>query len=344
MTSARNHCRQKRLCFMAAGLGLLLALPGSARAADHVKIGIQRVMGYPGVPVAMAHGYFAAEGIEPELVFFDAAQPTAVAVASGRIDFGVAGISAAFYELASGGRLRLIASSCSEAPGFRNLALFESNEAYRRGLDTVRKLTGHSVAITQFGSGLEYEVGMIAEKNQLAFETLTLKALQSNGNIISALEGAAVDAAVMPGTPGLGPLDAGKLHLLGWVGDLADRAMVSAAVVSQPVDDHKPALVERFLRAYRRGLHDFHDAFADAMDHRRDGPTAPAMLAIMSEFTGVPAVKLARAVPFADPEGRISMDDLAHQIDWHVAHGRIKNPIDPASIVDKRFVALATSR
>ncbi|MGH7035718.1 MAG: ABC transporter substrate-binding protein [Stellaceae bacterium] len=343
MTSERTQDKRRRR-FIAASIGVFLALPGSARAADHVKIGIQRVMGYPGVPVAMAQGYFAAEGIEPELVFFDAAQPTAVAVASGSLDFGVAGISAAFYELAGGGRLRLIASSVTEAPGFRNLAVYESNEAYGHGLDTIRKLSGHSVAVTQFGSGLEYEVGMIAEKNHVAFETLTVKALQSNGNIVSALEGAAVDAAVMPGTPGLGPADAGKLRLLGWVGDLADRTMVSAVVVSKPVADRKPALVQRFLRAYRKGQRDFHDAFADDADHRRDGPTAPAILAIMAKFTGLPAEKLVRAVPFADPEGRISMPDLTQQIDWHVAHGRMKHAVDPASIVDKRFAELATAR
>jgi NitT/TauT family transport system substrate-binding protein len=331
-----------RLGFAALLLGATFA-PSTGRAADHIKIGIQRVMGYPGVPVAIAHGYFAAEGIEPELAFFDAAQPTVVAAAGGDVDIGVAGVSAAFYELAAGGRLRLVASSGIEAPGFRNLAVFVSNQAFAHGLDAAKKLPGHSVAVTQFGSGLEYEFGLIAESNGFAYNTVTIKALQANGNIIAALKGGTVDAAVMPGTPGLAPAQAGALHLLGWVGDLADRAMASAVVASTAFIDHNPDALRRFLSAYRKGLRDFHDAFADA-DQSRQSASAPEILAIMAQFTGVPAERLAEAVPFADAEGRISMADVARQIAWLRTHDRLKTPVDAEKIVDKRFALLFAAR
>ena len=94
---------------LTAGLALALALP--ARAADHVKIGTSHISGYPGVPVALARGYFAQQGIDAEIVFFDSAQPISLGVASGDIDFGVSGMSAGFYSLASQGQLKLIASS-----------------------------------------------------------------------------------------------------------------------------------------------------------------------------------------------------------------------------------------
>ena len=84
--------------------------------AEAVKIGITKLIGYPGVPVAEAKGYFKDVGIEPELVFFDSAQPIAVAVASGDVQFGTAGMSAGFYSLAGGGQLRMIASSGGDAP------------------------------------------------------------------------------------------------------------------------------------------------------------------------------------------------------------------------------------
>jgi NitT/TauT family transport system substrate-binding protein len=320
-------------------LGAALS-PSAGLAADHVKIGIQRVMGYPGVPVALARGYFAAEDIDPELVFFDAAQPTAVAVAAGDVDVGVAGISAAFYELAAGGRLRIVASSGIEAPGFRNIALFVSNAAFAQGLDAAKKLPGHSVAVTQFGSGLEYELGSIAESNGFAYDTVTIKALQANGNIIAALKGGTVDAAVMPGTPGLGPAQAGALHLLGWAGDLSPRAMVSAAVAATAFADTKPEVLGRFLSAYREGMRDFHNAFADSADRPRQSADAPEVLAIMAAFTGVPAEALAHAVPFADACGRVSLADVAHQIEWHRAHSRLKTAVGAEKIIDKRFALL----
>src|SRR5579863_1132866 len=69
--------------------------------AETVKVGISRLIGYPGVPIALARGYFKAEGLEVEMVFFDSAQPIAVAAASGDIEFGVSGMSASFYTLAA---------------------------------------------------------------------------------------------------------------------------------------------------------------------------------------------------------------------------------------------------
>jgi NitT/TauT family transport system substrate-binding protein len=338
-TLRRSASRAPRFALASLILGAILS-PSAGFAADHVKIGIQRVMGYPGVPVAIARGYFAAEGIEPELVFFDAAQPTAVATAAGDVDVGVAGISAAFYELAAGGRLRLVASSGIEAPGFRNIALFVSNAAFAHGLDAVKKLPGHSVAVTQFGSGLEYELGSIAESNGFAYDAVTIKALQANGNIIAALKGGTVDAAVMPGTPGLAPAQAGALHLLGWAGDLSERAMVSAVVAATAFADTKPDTLARFLNAYREGMRDFHRAFADSADRPQQSADAPEVLTIMAAFTGVPAEALAHAIPFADAQGRISLSDVAHQIEWHRTHGRLKSAVDAEKIVDKRFALL----
>ena len=98
----------------AAGLfwGFLAALTTAlpSIAAEPIKIGVVRSNG--GIPsiIAKEKGYFAAEGIEAELVFFDCAQPISVAVASSDCDFGSTGITAAFYNLAAQGALKIIAA------------------------------------------------------------------------------------------------------------------------------------------------------------------------------------------------------------------------------------------
>jgi ABC-type nitrate/sulfonate/bicarbonate transport system substrate-binding protein len=120
--------------------------------AETIKIGISKLIGYPGVPIPVERGYFTAEGLDAQMVFFDSAQPIAIAVASGDVEFGVAGMSASFYTLAGQGQLRLIASSGGDAPGFYNLAFVASTKAYEAGLKSVKELQGHSVAITQVGT------------------------------------------------------------------------------------------------------------------------------------------------------------------------------------------------
>ena len=89
----------------------LLVRYAPAHAAEHIKVGISRLLGYPGVPIAIDRGYFAKQGLDVEMVFFDSAQPIAIAVASGDVQFGTAGMSASFYNLAGQGQLKLIASS-----------------------------------------------------------------------------------------------------------------------------------------------------------------------------------------------------------------------------------------
>jgi NitT/TauT family transport system substrate-binding protein len=104
--------------WFAFGLMLLGALgltTGPTAAAEHIRIGVVRIASP--VFIAIDRQYWAAEGLDPELVFFDSAPPIAVAVASGDLDFGVTGLSGGLYNL--GATLRIIAASTREAPGFQ---------------------------------------------------------------------------------------------------------------------------------------------------------------------------------------------------------------------------------
>ncbi|HYC15208.1 MAG TPA: ABC transporter substrate-binding protein, partial [Stellaceae bacterium] len=70
-----------------------------AQAAEKLRIGVLRLASSGPVFVAEDKGYFAAEGLEVELRFFDAAQPVALATVSGDIDIGVTGLTAGFFNL-----------------------------------------------------------------------------------------------------------------------------------------------------------------------------------------------------------------------------------------------------
>jgi NitT/TauT family transport system substrate-binding protein len=102
--------------------------------------------------------------------------------------------------------------------------------------------------------------------------------------------------------------------------------------------------VKRFLTAYRHGSKDYHDAFAGKDDKRQDNDATPAMLALLSKFTGIPAPLIDRAVPYLDANGRVVMSDLAHQIAWYRAQGMMKVDVDPKTIVDTRYAVLMPER
>jgi NitT/TauT family transport system substrate-binding protein len=318
---------------------LVLAFAVSARAeAIKIKVGVVQTLAVGPIFVADERGYFRDEGLDAQILFFDAAQPISVAAASGDIDFGCTGMAAAFYSLAGQGVLKIIAAGNREMPGFKNAAYIASNRAYDSGFTSLKQLAGKTVAVTQFGSQLHYDLGLAAEKYKIPLKDIHIAALQTNTNVSSALAGGQTDLAVFPVTPTMALLSKKDAHLLGWVGDEAPYSQANTAFTSTKIANDKHDTVERFLRAFKRGAKDYHDAFADDQERRRDGPSADAVIAILSKYTKQPADTIRPAIPWVDAQGRLDSKDVRHQIEWFTQQGQMKPGVKPDDIIDKRYV------
>jgi NitT/TauT family transport system substrate-binding protein len=313
-----------------------LAFSPSANA-EAIKIGISKLLSYPAVPIAIERGYFKEQGIDAEMAYFDSAQPIAVAVASGSVDFGVSGLSAAFYTLAGQGQLRMIAASGYEEPGFYNIVLLGSLKSYAAGLTSPKGLAGHAVAVTQLGTSLELNLARLAQKFGVDFKSIEIKPLQSNSNVISALTGGTIDAAVIPASPALSLIAKNEVKVLSWVGDDAPGNTGSAAYTGTKTANERGDLVKRFLVAYRHGMKDFHDAFTDANGKRKDQAGAPAMIELMAKFTGASKDEIEHATPYVDPEGRVDVPEIKGQVAWYSSQGLIKVPVNADELIDKRY-------
>jgi NitT/TauT family transport system substrate-binding protein len=125
-----------------------LALVCSAHftAAESIKIGRSKTASGGAAYIAIERGYFKAEGLDAQLIFFDSAQPIAVAVVSGDIDVGTTGLSAGFYNLAGQGALRIIGAQGHESPGFHTIGYFVTKRAYESGIKSLRDLAGRTLA------------------------------------------------------------------------------------------------------------------------------------------------------------------------------------------------------
>jgi len=316
---------------------LLTTVPAHA---ESIKIALTKLLSYPSVPIAIERGYFKEQGLEAEMVFFESAEPMAVALASGDVDFGVSGLSAAFYTLAAQGHMRIIASSAIERPGFYNLVFLGSVKAYDAGLTTAHALPGHSFGVTQIGTSLQYTLGLLAEKDKFPLSDVSIRPLSTIPNVLTALGGSQIDSAVLPATPALPLLDRGAIKRLGWASDLVPGWMGAVAFTSTKHADYDSDLVKRFMVAFRHGSQDYHDAFAGRDNTRQDNAQTPAMLELLSKFTNIPAPLIDRAVPYIDGQGRVVMSDLAHQIQWYRAQRLMKAELDPKAIVDTRYAVL----
>jgi NitT/TauT family transport system substrate-binding protein len=315
----------------------LFAFPPQRAAAEDVKIGYIKVTALAPVMVAQAKGYFAAEGLDAEIVAFDAPVPVAQAVVSGAVDFGTTGPSGAFYNLAGQGALHIIAGMAREAPSFQFLAVLASNRAYNAGLTSVKALAGHSVAVSDIGGAAHYSLTLIEEKYHIDPASVRVTPLQGISAAISALAGGSVDASSSPSTAFAPVIERGDAKLLAYVGD---ETPWQAGIVytTRKTADERRGTVEKVLRALKNAMRDYHDAFTGPDERRKDGPTAPDILAILSKQLGQPPAQVARAIAYVDRDGRVDVKDLNHQVAFLRAQGLIKGTVDLDAIVDKRYV------
>src|SRR6201988_3581289 len=175
---------------MLAGL-LAIASIALGRAEEPVKakIGVLRLSSSAPVFIAQHKGYFKDAGLDIELKFFDAAQPIAVAVTSGAVDFGVTAFTAGLYNLAGKGTLKVIGGMSREKAGYPLIGYFASPKAYDAGLKSPKDLAGTRGAVSQVGSSFHYSLGLLADKYGFKVSDVTIVPLQSLSNAAAALKG-----------------------------------------------------------------------------------------------------------------------------------------------------------
>jgi NitT/TauT family transport system substrate-binding protein len=311
---------------------------GSA-AAQKITIGVLKLASSAPVFIAQDKGYFAGEGLQAELKFFEAAQPVSVATVSGDVDVGVTGLTAGFFNLAGKGALKIIGAQSREEPGYPLGAYLASNAAYEAGLRSLKDLGGRSIAITQTGSTFHYSLGLLAEKYHFDLSAIRLVPLQSMGNMASALTGGQVEAALIPGTLALPMVNRGEAKLLGWIGDETPWQLGALFSATRTVASRRADL-QKFIHAYQKGAQDYYDAFLVKGQDGKPvaGGQAPALLDILVKYTGQPADQLRTGLPFIDPHARLLVKDIYRQVAWYQSQGLVDKGVAAADILDLSFV------
>jgi NitT/TauT family transport system substrate-binding protein len=322
----------------ALALSSLIALAGTAARADEtIKIGSGPVTQAGPLYVAADKGYFAAEHLTADIISLDAAQEVAQGTMAGSLDIGATAATAAAYNLGAKGGLKVIAGQAREMPTFHGSAFLVSNRAWDAGLHSIKDFANHTIGIVQTGGPIHYELQLALDKYHVDNKTIRLVQLQTLPNTATAVAGGQVDAALDVSTFAL-KLDANKsAHLIAWVGDETPWQN-TFFFVSTKTANERGKMIEAFLRAYKKAAREFYDAFATPDGTRRDGPAAPEMLAILEKHLKQPAAQLDSGIPYIDPDAKLDVKDVLHQIEWFKSQRMIPANTDGNSIIDKRYV------
>ena len=319
-------------------LGVLLAVlllgatPASAQA-QKVKLGVLKLTSSAVIFLGVEKGYFKEFGVEPELIFFQAAQPIAVALASGDIDIGGTGLTAGLYNIVAGGvRIWVVADKGREWPDHNLTALVVRKDLYDAGAHVLRDLKGRKIGITQVGSTFHYNMGRFLEKEGMALRDVELVPLQSLGAMSNALAAKRVDA-IVTAEPFVSRLEADNTGVpIVRTGDTFPWQIAVLFYSDRFAKDRARAVA--FLRGYVKASRHYFDAVI----RQRSGPGYEEVVALTARYTGAPAAIIRKGFPYQDRDGRLLPGDVGRQTTWWLQHGLLKKPVLEKDIVDESFL------
>jgi NitT/TauT family transport system substrate-binding protein len=323
-----------------AAIGLAATTFGPALAADKITVGALRFTSHAGGFVAFEKGYFTEQGLEVEFKFFQAAQPMAVAIASGDVDFGVTSITAGLVNLADKGAVKVIGGVLQEEKGIDGSAILASTAAYEAGLTSPAKLAGRSLGITQTGSSFHYMASQVAAKEGFAVSEISMKPLQKVGAVIGALKSGQIDSMII--VPHIAkPLVAGgAAKVIGWISDYDDY-QVTTAFTSAKNAAERPDLVKRFVAAYAKGSADFN---AVMVDKTKGDAAIDEMTALIHKYVyntqpiekAAPSIK--NGAMRLQPNLKLNLTNVKKQLAWFQSEGLVGKDIKIDTLVDTQFV------
>ena len=113
-----------------AVLSLIAGLLTPAAAQERVTIGTHPLADNGALFLAVARGYFKAEGLNVEMTAYGSDKDVAHAVAAGAVDFGLAAFTPEAFNYAGQGFFKVVAAQVQERKGFEGNEVVASNIAW----------------------------------------------------------------------------------------------------------------------------------------------------------------------------------------------------------------------
>ena len=325
---------------LAGGAAVLPMLGTPALANTKLTVGALRFTSHAASFVAFERGYFAEEGLDVEFKFFQAAQPMAVAIASGDADYAVTAISGGLISLAEKGAAKVIGGALSEEPGIDGQLILASNAAHDAGLTSPAQLVGKSYAVTQPGSSFHYMGAKIAAAEGVK---VSFKPLQKVGAIIGAMKSGQVDAWSIVPHIGKALAKGGAVKIIGKVSDYLPNYQVTTVFTSADNAANDRAKTEAFMRAFSKGADDFNAAL---VDKTAGDDAAEDMVKLIHKYvyTDRPYEKAKPSIVNGsmriNKNASLNMASVNDQLNWFKSEGLVKESITAETLVDSSYAEM----
>ena len=328
--------RRQTLGLIGAAAASTLVAPAIAQNRK-ITVGALRFTSHSASFIGVERGYFADAGLDVELKFFQAAQPMAVAIASGDVDYAVTAISGGLISLADKGAIKVIGGGLSEEPGIDGQKILASDAAFQAGLTSPKMLDGKTFGMTTAGSSFHYMGSKVAAAEGA---NMTFKPLQKVGAVIGALKSGQIDAwSIVPhiAKPLAG---SGAVHIIGNISDYLPDYQVTTVFTSTKNAESEAEMTKSFLAGFSKGVDDYNSTMIDnaggeagvaemvGLIHKYVYEDQPIEKASKSIINGTMRLNAGAA---------LNMASVQDQLDWFKAEGLVGN-VSMDQLVDASYV------
>lgn len=330
--------RRSALTLMgSAALATGLATPSIAQTKK-ITVGALRFTSHSGTFIAVERGYFKEAGLDVELKFFQAAQPMAVAIASGDVDYAVTAISGGLISLAGKGAIRVIGGGLTEEKGIEGQKILASDAAYKAGLTSPAQLDGKTYGVTTAGSSFHYMGSKVAAAEGVS---VSFKPLQKVGAIIGALKSGQIDAWSIVPHIAMPLSGSGAVHIIGNISDYIPGYQVTTVFTSANNAANERDLTQNFLAGYSKGVADYNATMIEKTGGD-DGVNAMVDLIHKYVYTDRPREKAAPSIINGSmrlSEGAVlNMASVEDQLSWFKSEDLVDSAITIDQLVDTSYV------
>ncbi|WP_083232932.1 ABC transporter substrate-binding protein [Endozoicomonas atrinae] len=320
----------------------ILPIKAGAEQQQVIRLGTLNLGSAAIIYLGNDRGFFQNQGISLEVITFETAQQVAFAVASGQVDIGVAGITAALYNLAGQNKLKIIAGSIREKKGWPANVYLVSNTLWGSGIRHPSELRNISFGVTDIGSTPHYMMAMLSEKYNLnLLEGKKFVPLGSVTAMKSALTSGRIDSVVLPEYIAHQVEWMGQGHIIGYVGDETPWQITGIFASSKILKNHR-LLVRRFLAASTDSAKIYRKFFIDEASNGPEDFEAEKVKAAIAIGKFIKPVlspeEVIRYPVYIDADGELDMESIKRQIKWYQDNNMVKRGVNLQNVIDIELV------
>jgi NitT/TauT family transport system substrate-binding protein len=286
-----------------------------------------------GFYLALDKGYFAAEGLDVELVRFDTAAAQVGALGTNQLDVGVGALSAGLLNaVARGIAVKIVADRATLRNGA--LSFMVRTELVESGqIADWKDFRGRTVANNGTGTGAQLALQRGLRAGGLTFDDVDQQII-SFPDMIPALGNGSIDLGVMIEPLITAAITRGVAVRWKRAIDVYPDLEISLVMYSDEFARRTEA-ANRFMIAYLRGVREYHDGLFKSL------PNRPQVVQALVDHTAVkdPALYDRMEPSYVNPNGWVQVENLKEQQRELAELGLLDGPpVDLDSVIDQRYV------